>query len=139
MNAFECGTGIFIATSTSVTGAGAFAGGLMVAHGVINGIVNISKIVITTIAADKFGDDYADRLDKNLPDTAIGVFGYLMATFSEQIVNGSVNFNPYSSGVKEKFGAFGDILDIALGYAISANCGKNLIKQNFGENSIFFV
>lgn len=122
-NLAEMIAGIAIATSTSVTGAGAFAGGLMAFHGGSNAAIQLIKISITTIAADNYGDDFADQLDTNLPDSLIGMVSYLIGMTSEAIVGGP------SFGFKEKAGAFGDILDIAVGVAISMNCEKVLLKQ----------
>ena len=116
INISEIVSGAGIATATGVTGAGAFMGGLMVAHGSINTIAGIGKIVTTTIAADLHGEDYADKLDASMPDTAIGFVGYGMGLLAEALTGG----------------ALGDLLDVACGLAISANAGK-VLNKNINE------
>lgn len=127
INISEIVSGAGIATATGVTGAGAFMGGLMVAHGSINTIAGIGKIVTTTIAADLHGEDYADKLDASMPDTAIGFVGYGMGLLAEALTGGA------SDGTfAEKVGALGDLLDVACGLAISANAGK-VLNKNINE------
>ena len=124
INISEIVSGTGIATATGVTGAGAFMGGLMVVHGSVNTIAGIGKIVATTIAADLHGDDYADKLDVGMPDTAIGFVGYGMGVLAEALGGG------FSDGAfAEKVGALVDLLDVACGIAISANAGKVLTKN----------
>ena len=123
LNAFEVVAGASIATATGVTGAGAFMGSLMVTHGSANSIATLGKIIATSFAAEMHGDDYADKLDASMPDTALGFIGYGLGLMADAIIGDA----SYDNGkMTEKIGALGDLVDIACGLAISGNAGKNL-------------
>ena len=123
LNAFEVVAGASIATATGVTGAGAFMGSLMVTHGSANSIATLGKIIATSLAAEMHGDDYADKLDASMPDTALGFIGYGLGLMADAIIGDA----SYDNGkMTEKIGALGDLVDIACGIAISGNAGKNL-------------
>ena len=123
LNAFEVVAGASIATATGVTGAGAFMGSLMVTHGSANSIATLGKIIATSLAAEMHGDDYADKLDASMPDTALGFIGYGLGLMADAIIGDA----SYDNGkMTEKIGALGDFVDIACGIAISSNAGKNL-------------
>ena len=70
--------GAGITVSTSVTGFRAITGGLMICHEALNTATQLLKITITTVVAENLGDDYADELDTNLPDTTVGMIFYLL-------------------------------------------------------------
>jgi RHS repeat-associated protein len=127
----EMSAGIGIAVGTSFTGVGAFAGGLMAVHGGLNIATQLVKISITTFVADKMGDDYADQLDRDLPDSFVGMGSYLVGWISEKLSGYE------QGGFKEKAGAAGDLVDIAIGIAISLNCEKALVKElkSFAKSS----
>jgi hypothetical protein len=119
----EAVAGVGIAGATGITGAGAFAGGLMVAHGSVNAFVQASKITVTSIAADLYGDNYADNLDVSIPDTAVGVATWSLGLAAEAITG-------FSQGnTAEKAGAIGDLLDIAVGLGLSGAVSKSLKKS----------
>ncbi|MBM7024261.1 RHS repeat-associated core domain-containing protein [Treponema sp. Marseille-Q4523] len=124
LNISEAVSGLAISSATGITGAGAFMGSLMVAHGGINAVASVGKIVTTTIAAELYGEDYADKLDQIMPDTMIGFISYGMGLLAETLAGVSSN-----SDFAEKVGAFGDLIDIACGLAISISAGK-ILNQN---------
>ena len=69
------------------------------------------------------GDDYADKLDASMPDTALGFIGYGLGLMADAIIGDA----SYDNGkMTEKIGALGDLVDIACGIAISGTAGKNL-------------
>jgi hypothetical protein len=127
----EAVAGAGIAGATGITGAGAFAGGLMVIHGGANAFVQASKITITTIAADLHGDNYADVMDLSMPDTAIGVVTWALGLAAEAITGFTAD------NTAEKAGAVGDLLDIAVGLGISGAVSRNLTRaiQSFKTSS----
>jgi uncharacterized protein YdbL (DUF1318 family) len=127
----EAAAGVSIAGATDITGAGAFAGGRMVAYGGANVFVQASKISITTIAADLCGDNYADAMDSSMPDTAIGVATWALGLVAETITGFTAD------NTAEKAGAVGDLLDIAVGLGMSVAVSKNLTKaiQSFKNSS----
>jgi len=124
LNISEAVSGLAISSATGITGAGAFMGSLMVAHGGINAVASVGKIVTTTIAAELYGEGYADKLDQIMPDTMIGFISYGMGLLAETLAGVSSN-----SDFAEKVGAFGDLIDIACGLAISISAGK-ILNQN---------
>ena len=121
INFSEFVTGVGIAGTTGITGAGAFYGTAMAVHGGLNTAVSVCKITYTTIMADMYGDAYADRLDARLPDTALGFVGFMMGSLADAMVGYS------GSNSAEKVGALFDIFDTACGIAISMNL-SNLNK-----------
>jgi hypothetical protein len=95
----------------------------MVTHGSANSIATLGKIIATSLAAEMHGDDYADKLDASMPDTALGFIGYGLGLMADAIIGDA----SYDNGkMTEKIGALGDFVDIACGIAISGNAGKNL-------------
>jgi RHS repeat-associated protein len=125
LNVAEVISGGAIAGATGVSGFGAFMGGMMVIHGSVNTIASLGKIVATTFAADMYGDDYADAIDKSMPDTALGFIGYGIGLLTEAMVGGGYNKGDFA----EKAGALMDLLDIACGVSMSGAAGKELTKN----------
>ena len=129
INFSEFLTGVGIAGTTGITGAGAFYGTAMAVHGGLNTAVSVCKIAYTTVMADMYGDDYADRLDARLPDTALGFVGYMMGSLADALVGYS------GSNSAEKVGALFDIFDTACGIAISMNLGNlNKAVDSFAKD-----
>lgn len=129
INFSEFVTGVGIAGTTGITGAGAFYGTAMAVHGGLNTAVSVCKIAYTTVMADMYGDDYADRLDARLPDTALGFVGYMMGSLADALVGYS------GSNSAEKVGALFDIFDTTCGIAISVNLGNlNKAVDSFAKD-----
>jgi hypothetical protein len=119
----EVAVGVGIVGATGITGAGAFAGSLMIVHGGSNALIQASKITITTIASNLYGDNYGDSLDANMPDTAVGVTSWAIGLAAEAITGF------YADNTAEKAGAVGDLLDIAVGLGISGAVSKTLVSS----------
>jgi len=114
INIAEIFSGAGIVSSTLISGLGTFMGGMMITQGSLNFIACVGKIIVTTIAADLYGEDYADMLDASMPDSAIGFVSYGIG-FLAEILAGSQSNHSFA----ESAGAIGDLLDIVCGIGIS--------------------
>jgi RHS repeat-associated protein len=119
----EVVAGLATTAATGISGVGVIIGGIMVYHGVANASTQLTKILITTIAAELRGDDYADYLDTFMPDTAIGLFFGSLAVIAGIVMN-----SPDNQSV-EKAGAIGDLVDIGVGLLLSLS-NSSFVSQS---------
>ena len=117
----EIVSGFGIATGTGVTVIGGALGVGMIIHGSANMAVAIAKITITTVAANTRGDDYADYLDRVIPETAIGLLCGAVGLMVDLAMG--------TNDTAMKAGAIGDLADIAVGLGLSAAASISLTKS----------
>jgi len=125
-NTLEISAGIGAIAGSS--GIGTPIGAIMIAHGTINNVVAVVKIYVTTKAAEQFGDDYADKMDNDLPDSFIGMAFYFAG---EALMTRSDGITP------EQLGAAGDLADFAFGLLFAHISAKELTKTLDGYMSTF--
>jgi len=131
LSGVEVAVGFYIKAATGVTGVGLLMSRMMIAHGSLNIATKIGKIATTTIAADLYGDDYADDLNRYIPNTTLGVALWSIGLAAEALTGFSYG------NTAEKAGAIGDLLDIAVGMGISFSTSRTLVREinNFVNNS----
>ena len=110
----------------SATGVGAAVGVPMIIHGGANVVAQEGKIMATTLTQITSGSKSADKLDNNLPDSAIG-FAFWAP------IQGATSITGYDTKAPEKAGAIGDIVDGGVGILLG---GKGTNKAIDAINDV---
>jgi hypothetical protein len=113
----EIGLGVAAAAETlGVSGA-------MIFHGVANIGSTVLKMSITTAIAFSSGDDAADKADLSLPASATGMISYGIGAMVESMTNARTD------NLSEMLGAWGDVVDIGIGFGFGIAMKKEITSS----------